>query len=209
MQREPAYQIQRNCFWIEVRLPTVEGRREQAELFVLWWDGGRGDFAVESLQGHIHQGEDRSCVRLACNLAIQGIDGYVDETDRVGIECRGCRVWVNGAKRIPHIKSRDGIEEPIHAEVSVGLGTLVVSHQPQKLVPPLIQGSSCLFVIEFLGTVRRVWGEGHVSSFRCCRTPPDVGGLLVFEGSEASVESADVMSDFGNFLLYQVDCPAR
>ena len=209
MQQEPAYQIQRNCFWIAVRLPTVEGRQERVELFVLWRDRGRGDFAVESFQGHIHQGKDRSCLRLACNLAIQSIDGYVDETGRVGIEGRGCRVGVNGARRIPHIKRQDGIEEPVHAEVSVGPGTLVVFYQPQEFVPSLVRDSSCLSVFEFFGTVRRAWGEEHVTSFRYCRTPPDVGGLPVFEGSEAGVESADLMSDFGNFLLHQVECPTR
>ena len=83
MQREPAYQIQRNCFWIAVRLPTVEGRRERAELFVLWWDRGRGDFAVESLQGHIHQGEDRSCV-LICGFTLSHLDDRPEELADLG-----------------------------------------------------------------------------------------------------------------------------
>ena len=196
MRRETEHQARRNCFRIAVRLPMTDRRQERDGLFVLWWGGDRGDFAVEGFQGHVNQGEDRRGVRLARGLAIQGIDGYVDEAARVGVECRRGGVGINGAGRIPRIERQDRLEEPIHAKVSVGQGPLVVLHQPQKLVPSLVRDSSCLSVLESLGAVREVGDGRERTRSRCCRTPVGTAEFLTFDRSKAGVESTDRRSVF-------------
>lgn len=196
MRRETEHQARRNCFCRAVCLPMTDRRQERDGLFVLRWGGDRGDFAVEGFQGHVNQGEDRGGVRFARGLAIQSIDGYVDEAVRVGIECRRGGVGINGAGGIPRIERQDRLEEPIHAEVSLGQGPFVVLHQPQKLVPLLVRNSSWLSVLGSLGTVREVGNGRERTRSRRYRTPVGVDEFSTFDRSEAGVESADSRADF-------------
>ena len=207
MRQGTEHHARRRCCCLAVRLPMTDSRQARDGLLVRGWDRDRGDFSIDRLQRHIDQGEDRRGARLACSFAFQGVDGYVDEAARVGFKCRRGRVGINGTRRIPRIERQDRVEEPVHAEVSLGQGPLVVFHQPQEFVAALVRDSSGRSILGSLGTVREVGDGRERARSRWCWTPLGVGGFSTFDRSEAGFESADRRSDFIDLGTHQMRNP--